>query len=118
MSEKVLIYVLGMGRSGTSALTRVLSLCGGTLPGRLLPASDMNPKGFWEPLDALEMNDTFLKTHGSSWFDPTLRIQQEIAFDTDRAEAFIDQLRNFLTQCPTGPALIVKEPRITALSKF
>lgn len=118
MSEKVLIYVLGMGRSGTSALTRVLSLCGGALPVRLLPESEVNPRGFWEPLDALEMNDQFLQVHGSSWFDPTLRIQQEIAFDPDRAEAFIDQLRQFLAQCPTGPALIVKEPRITALTRF
>ena len=31
-ARPVALFVLGMARSGTSALTRVLSLCGGTLP--------------------------------------------------------------------------------------
>jgi hypothetical protein len=33
-----ILFVLGIDRSGTSALTRVLSLCGGTLPARMRAA--------------------------------------------------------------------------------
>ena len=40
-----IIFILGMGRSGTSALARLLSLCGGRLPDELLPPNDANPTG-------------------------------------------------------------------------
>jgi hypothetical protein len=56
-----LIFVLGMGRSGTSAITRVLSFCGGSLPNRPLGANERNPTGHWEPLDVLNLNEAFLE---------------------------------------------------------
>ncbi len=43
-ARPVILFVLGMGRSGTSALTRVLSLCGGTLPAKLVGANAGNPR--------------------------------------------------------------------------
>jgi hypothetical protein len=42
------VCVLGMHRSGTSALTRVLNLLGVHLGRHLLKPSRANPKGFWE----------------------------------------------------------------------
>jgi hypothetical protein len=54
MDGKELIFILGMARSGTSALTRVLSLCGCALPKSLKEANDGNPRGFWEPVEARE----------------------------------------------------------------
>ena len=38
-----------MHRSGTSALTRALSLAGFALPRRLLSGTEDNLEGFWEP---------------------------------------------------------------------
>ena len=43
------IIVLGMHRSGTSALAGVLGLLGARLPARQLPANFANPKGYFEP---------------------------------------------------------------------
>ena len=40
-TRPVALFVLGLGRSGTSALTRVLSLCGAALPAGLLGATSV-----------------------------------------------------------------------------
>lgn len=113
-----LIFIFGMGRAGTSALTRVLSLCGASLPRTLLPANEANPRGYWEPLEALKLNDAFLFRYGASWFDPTLRLQGEIAFSDEERQTYIEQIRIFLEACPNEPLLVIKEPRIAALSDF
>jgi len=56
MCERSVIFVLASRRSGSSALTRVLSLCGCTLPRSVIDATEGNPKGFWEPPDADKLN--------------------------------------------------------------
>lgn len=114
----VIVFVLGMGRSGTSALTRALSLCGGALPATLVGADDSNQKGHWEPLNALHLNDGFLRRHGSTWFDPTLRLQSEVVISSAERDIFLDRIKAFLRALPPAPLHIIKEPRITALSDF
>lgn len=114
----IVVFVFGMGRSGTSALARVLSLCGGTFPATLLGADDGNPKGHWEPLNALYLNDGFLTRHGSTWFDPTLRLQNEVVVSRAERDAYLDQIRAFYRALPSAPIHIIKEPRIAALSDF
>jgi hypothetical protein len=118
MLDRQIVFVLGMGRSGTSVMARVLSLCGGLLPEPLLGAGEGNPTGHWEPIDALKLNDAFLSRHGATWYDPTLRLQGEVRFDDREREAFIRQILAFLEACPTGAPVVIKEPRITALSGF
>ncbi|MEJ2124706.1 MAG: sulfotransferase family protein, partial [Alphaproteobacteria bacterium] len=67
--ERTCILVLGMHRSGTSALTRTLSLLGAQLPRHIVqPASD-NEKGFWEPAKLPQLHDQLLANVGSSWHD-------------------------------------------------
>jgi hypothetical protein len=64
------IIVLGMHRSGTSALTGVLSLLGIHSGDSLLPAVDgVNPKGFWEHADVVSIHDQLLTALDSSWDD-------------------------------------------------
>jgi GT2 family glycosyltransferase len=63
------IMVLGMHRSGTSAITRVLNLLGVELGSRLMPPAPDNPTGFWEHLDAVEIHDRLLGDLGRSWDD-------------------------------------------------
>ncbi len=94
--DKQVIFVLGMGRSGTSALTRVLSLCGATLPVSLLGPHESNQRGHWEPLDALKLNDGFMTSHGATWFDPTFRLQGEVVFNDNEREMYIGQICAFL----------------------
>lgn len=71
MSEQsTVVLILGMHRSGTSALTRVLNLCGVELGGRLLPPADGNNQhGFWEHADAVDIDERILHHLGRSWWD-------------------------------------------------
>jgi hypothetical protein len=115
---KDVIFVLGMGRSGTSALARILSLCGCILPASLKEPNEANPSGFWEPLDALRLNDEFLLRHQATYLDPTLRLQGELSFPRAQVERYIAQIEAFLGGCPPGSPLIIKDPRITALFDF
>ena len=115
-ARPVALFVLGMYRSGTSALTRVLSLCGGTLPAALMGAMPGNPLGLWEPRAANYLNEAILRRHGSTMFDPTLRLQAEGAFNAKENAACIAEIRALLTTLPAAPLVVIKDPRITVLS--
>ena len=62
--ERMALLVVGMHRSGTSALTRVLSLAGASLPKRLYNETIGNPTGHWEPARMIEINDEMLAALG------------------------------------------------------
>jgi hypothetical protein len=69
------IIVLGMHRSGTSALTRVLNLHGMELGSSVMVPQADNESGFWEHQDIVDVHDDLLKTLGSSWDDEILSDQ-------------------------------------------
>ncbi|MEE6176632.1 sulfotransferase family protein [Mycobacterium sp. 050134] len=110
------MFVLGYARSGTSALTRVISLCGATLPPRLLGAIKRYPGGFWEPRAAVNLNGAILRRHHSAGFDPTLCLQEEGAFDAAERAAYVAKIRAYLRALPTAPVVVIKDPKITVLS--
>jgi hypothetical protein len=56
-----------MHRSGTSALTGMLVQAGFTAPSDLMPATVANPKGYWESLGILGINEGFLAEMESHW---------------------------------------------------
>jgi hypothetical protein len=66
------VCVLSVGRSGTSLAARVLNLLGVDLgpPAGMLPASDWNPRGFWEQQAILEVNEAVLEMMGGSYYEP------------------------------------------------
>jgi hypothetical protein len=117
MTRTDLLFVLGSPRSGTSALTRVLSLCGCSLPGTVYAAADQNPRGFWEPVEATKLNSEFLSRHGSSLEDPSLRLLEGIV-DRDEKEAYVQRIQAFLARCPRESALVVKDLRIAGLMGY
>ena len=72
--ERRAICILGMHRSGTSALARLLNILGVYLgePDRLLAADDaVNPEGFWEHVGIMKCQDRLLHALGRTWYDPT-----------------------------------------------
>src|SRR6476661_7038704 len=71
-ARPLVVFVLGAQRSGTSALARVLSLSGGTLPSGMLGADSANPRGCWEPRKAIGINEDILHRNDSAWFDPSM----------------------------------------------
>jgi hypothetical protein len=63
------ICVLGMHRSGTSLVARVINLLGVDLGSEegLLEAAPDNPTGYWESEEILALNDEILATFGGRW---------------------------------------------------
>ncbi len=115
-TRPMVLFVLGPQRSGTSALTRVLSLCGGTLPTAMLGADANNPAGYWEPRAAITLNETILRRRGTNWYDPSLRFLDDGAFDAKKNAACVAKIAAYLTTLPAAPLVVIKEPRITTLS--
>jgi len=64
---KRVIVVLGMHRSGTSAIARGLAVLGVELGGNLIPAQADNIKGFWEDKKIVEINTALLNSCGQDW---------------------------------------------------
>lgn len=62
--------VLGMHRSGTSAVTQLLALAGAQLPTNVMPGDEHNAKGYFEPWKIAIFNDERLRAAGSAWDDP------------------------------------------------
>lgn len=63
------VLVLGMHRSGTSALSGVLAKLGATPPRSLMAANEFNAKGYWESKELVILHDEILKSAGSRWSD-------------------------------------------------
>jgi hypothetical protein len=65
------ILILGMHRSGTSALTRLINMMGAYFAPEdaALPVNEANPKGFWERKDVMQVNNELLAFQGCSWSD-------------------------------------------------
>ncbi|MFT4085261.1 MAG: hypothetical protein QM638_21985, partial [Nocardioides sp.] len=62
------ILVSGMHRSGTSALTRMLSLLGAGLPQHLIPGRERdNAPGFWEGRSVVDLNEDVLARRDQWW---------------------------------------------------
>lgn len=66
-SPRNVVLIAGMHRSGTSALTRILSLHGYALPQTLLQAARSNETGFWESVPVNRLNDRILASVGATW---------------------------------------------------
>ena len=111
------LVVLGMHRSGTSALTRVLSLSGLTLPQDLMTPAEDNPDGFWESDRISHFNNRLLEAKGTYWDDP-------FSFSAEpRGQALlrpyvnegVDLLRE---DFPGNLPIVFKDPRLSLLAPF
>ncbi|AFX98381.1 hypothetical protein A1OE_179 [Candidatus Endolissoclinum faulkneri L2] len=68
--QRTAVIILGMHRSGTSALTRVINLLGVNLGTDLMEAAkDNNERGFWEHRKIVERHDKLLNDLDMRWDD-------------------------------------------------
>jgi O-antigen biosynthesis protein len=113
--ESTAILVLGMHRSGTSALTRMLNLLGVGLGKELMaPKDDNNRLGFWEDQKVVDIHDALLKKLDRSWDD--LRELPDGWLDTDAAADACSALIDHLKSEFDGMHLwVVKDPRMCRL---
>jgi hypothetical protein len=115
-----LLLLLGMHRSGTSALAGLLQSHGFQGPREVPPADANNPSGYWEPQRIVACHTALLEQLGSSWDDPLLpdgALQGEQGLLGEQLPAALDQLEQALEQAfPVHPGqapgvALVKDPR-------
>ncbi|HEV7253781.1 MAG TPA: sulfotransferase [Mesorhizobium sp.] len=112
VKQRVCVLVLGMHRSGTSALTRVFNLLGGELPKNLLGANAGNETGHWEPERLINLHDRMLTEAGSRWDD--WRAFDPKALPKQRSEFYRSEIRRILEEeYGDAPLIVLKEPRIS-----
>ncbi len=110
-ARRVCIIVLGMHRSGTSALTRVINLLGAALPTELIGSGLGNEAGHWEPERLAALHDQMLAEAGSSWDDwrafnlTDLPLSRAKQYRTDISCIIKDEYGD-------TPLIVLKEPRI------
>jgi hypothetical protein len=105
------ILVLGMHRSGTSAVTRLLNLCGADLGRELLPPKEDNERGFWENADVLHLHERLLTRLGLNWHDAVDLPAGWV--DDEPAREFGAGLPGMLARQFAGaPLIAVKDPRL------
>ena len=112
-----LLMVLGMHRSGTSAITKGLEVLGVDLGDNLIPPQEDNPKGFFEDRELIELNERILKKTGHSWYDlapidPALMTGPDLLTERLEAGAFIRRKLN------ASEAVGLKDPRLSILMPF
>jgi hypothetical protein len=108
-SAKIVVCILGMGRTGSSLLSQTLSVAGCQLPGPALAASPDNPDGFWEPLEVLAIKEDYLLAHNSRWHDISLR-----PLETPESNAFAklqDDVAEFFQRHADIDLMVIKELR-------
>lgn len=110
------LFILGMHRSGTSAVTRVCSLLGAQLPKTLMGANPGNPKGHWESDVLVSYNDQLLEKEGYNWFDvPSwTKLRSLGKAHIANSSALIQLLESeYLNEKNNEPLLLIKDPRIS-----
>jgi hypothetical protein len=111
------ILVLGMHRSGTSALGGVLNALGAGAPKTLMAPHSENPRGFFESGALADAHDALLTSVGSSWHDWQPFNPQWIG--SDIAEQHRQKIKALLIDEFGDAALIfVKDPRICRFVPF
>lgn len=113
-AERAAYLVLGMHRSGTSAVTQLLSLAGAELPKNVMPGDEHNAQGYFEPWRIATFNDERLRAAGSAWDDVFLHPAPEPpageAAEWRRRAASI-----FAEEYGEARSPLMKDPRVTVL---
>ncbi len=113
-----IVFVLGMHRSGTSAITRLLKTLGAD-PGSNLLASDpeLNKKGYWENLRLIDLHDAILDTMGSAWYD--FRPYPDKWWLERDIRSFFPKTMEILEQdFKSHNLMLIKDPRISRLLPY
>ena len=114
-SARPALFVLGMHRSGTSAITGALRHCDVWVgeEKELTEANVENPQGFWERRDMRDLCDQMLHTAGADWwklsnFDPKAIPRAALTEQRRNFEKIVSELDNY-------QAWVIKEPRLCLL---
>ena len=118
MTGARLVVVLGMHRSGTSAITRALQVLHVDLGKRLMPPNEaVNARGFWEDLDIYELNVEMLHALGTDWYQASPIGEADV--QTLRTKGFVLKAAQLLRSKMQGVEVFgFKDPRLGRLLPF
>jgi hypothetical protein len=114
-----LVVVLGMHRSGTSAVTAALHALGlwTGKPESLLGATPENARGYWELRELVTLDDEILRALGSAWEAP--HVPPVVHLGAARYAEFAERARRLLIDAfDQSPHLAIKDPRMCRLLDF
>ncbi len=114
-----LLFVVGMHRSGTSALCAALNACGIEFGSQLLrPMAGVNDEGFWEHAELVAVNEDLLAGMDGSWYAPP-GITVFDARSVRQYDALRERARGIISDCLqySGPPA-VKDPRLCLTLPF
>lgn len=111
------IVVLGMHRSGTSAVAGALTMLGGGAPKHLMPSRPKNPRGFFELVPFMHFHNALLVSAGSHWqdwqkFNPAWYRSPHAGTLKQRAKKL------FEAEFGQAPLPVLKDPRICRFLPF
>lgn len=116
-TPRTAVLVVGMHRSGTSAVTRVLNLLGCDLPKTLMAPGPTNESGHWESDAFYDLNNRILESAGSYWHD-WLELNPGW-FQSPKADEFRDEaLATLKAEFGSSRLFVFKDPRICRLVPF
>jgi hypothetical protein len=109
------LFVLGMHRSGTSTVTRLLNMAGAYFgpEGISNGADEGNLKGFWERVDVRAACDGLLQESGFDWWKVADFSLDRIPEET-RAR-HVGSLKRIFLELDAHRPWVVKEPRLSLL---
>jgi hypothetical protein len=113
MSEKRLILVVGVGRSGTSLFAGIMGQLGFRIPQPEIVADDTNPRGFGEPRWVVDFHTRMMRRKRVTVFDARPKAWEQTAAASAEPEVRAE-LRAWLKSELDQPAdvVVVKDPRI------
>jgi GT2 family glycosyltransferase len=108
------IFVLGMHRSGTSAMAGLLARLGFPLGKELMAANDFNEKGYFENNRIYKFNEKLLGFLGAGW-DETFLLDENWIENKDLGKFREELLRIIDEDFSDTPIFVIKDPRICVL---
>jgi glycosyltransferase involved in cell wall biosynthesis len=117
MKKKPIIVVLGMHRSGTSAIARGLEILGVSLGSNLIPGNFDNEKGFWEDEDLVELNESIQEILGYQWYGTELNSPMD--WSNEQLQKKKEEARALITDKASQTELFgFKDPRTAINIEF
>lgn len=110
---KTAYFILGMHRSGTSALGGVLDLMGLEFGSDLMKATKGNPKGHFENMFVYRLNEKILKENDFTWDSYYFDFNK---ISLNKKEKYIKEAKKVIgSEFMNADKFVIKDPRICLL---
>ena len=115
MTERKCLLILGMHRSGTSAVSGVIQRLGFDFGSSTEDPSWDNPKGYYENYKIQELNEEILSSINRTWDQPGFITGEML---NSVSEGFIDKAKRIVSKEFRNAQIAIKDPRICLLLTF